>query len=305
MEKKDKIPGINEPSLEILLENQEARLSALEESSRKKFFKSATEMASASALLLGLVLSSISLYDAAVTKPEAERISRVTQFNQAVNSAAKLRQDVLQSQAQTTDPKLQLIISAGAVSQISNNISIARAILRDMSDQDVGISQLIVLITESINVGDMESAKSFTIRAVNKGDVTPYLRSEAKRFEGRLLFMNGEQIQGRQAFLDAVDALGRSPNAAAARAYDLGDLVLLEYTFGDCEHFSLDIQKFLGEVKKPQVLADARSQLLTTVRSGLAQAMGRECPIPQEDVLNPAAGVTPPAASVLPAIHSR
>ncbi len=135
MDQNAPIPQETDPSIEIVMKNHEARLAALEEPSKQIIFKSVTEMGSVSALMLGLILSFMSLYDALVTRPEGERISRITQFNQAVNSAAKLRQDVLQSQAQTNDPKLQLIISSGAVPQISNNISTARVLLKDLSGQ--------------------------------------------------------------------------------------------------------------------------------------------------------------------------
>lgn len=288
--------------VEIVIANHEARLTALEETSNKRFFRSAAEMGSLSALMLGLILSLMSLYDALVTKPEGERISRITQFNQAVNSAAKLRQDVLQTQAQTKDPKLQLIISSNAVPQISNNISTARVILKDMNDEDVGISQLIVLINESMNLGDMDSAKSFVVRAVNKGNVTPYLRSEAKRFEGRLFFVSGQQAPGRQSFFDAVEALGSTPYSAAEKSYIWGDLVLVEYTFGDCEHASIDIQKFITEVQKPQMLSDHRAQLIATLRSGLTQLKDGKCPMPQEEVLNLVDGATRPALTALPTL---
>ncbi len=153
-----------------------------------------------------------------------------------------------------------------------------------------------------MNLGDMDSAKSFVLRAVSKGDVTPYLRSEAKRFEGRLNYVSGQPNIGRQSYLESVDALGSTPNLAAARSYVLGDLVLIEYTFGDCEHASLDIQKFIAEVKKPQVLSDHKAQLITTLRSGLMQLRDGKCPMPQEEVLNSVEGPIRPALTASPAM---
>jgi hypothetical protein len=67
--------------------------------------------------------------------------------------------------------------------------------LRDLDNSDVGIPQLIILISEAVTAGEIDSAKDFVTRAVSKTDVSPYMRSEAKRYEGRLLFYTGYPVQ--------------------------------------------------------------------------------------------------------------
>jgi hypothetical protein len=261
-----------------LLRSQEARSVKLEDESQKTFWKRMTTSASTSALFLGLVLTFASLFDTFVSKPEADRISRISQFNQAVNAAAKTRQEILQS---SQDPKLQVAIQSEAVPQILNDLSTARAMLRDLATDDVGIPQLTILISEAFTAGDIVAAKEFVARAVSKTDATPYLRSEAKRYEGRLYFLTGDPVRGWQSYQDALSALGDSQFVMAARAYDLGDLVLIEYPTGACEHAETDLKRFVETVRGPDVPQQARLQLLAVVRSQLGQTQGPRCPFPE------------------------
>jgi hypothetical protein len=145
----------------LMLKSQETRIAQLEAGAKKTIFKRLTESASASALLLGLILTFVSLREAFVTKPEADRIGRLSNFNQAVNSASQKRREQIRSQMQTQDPNLQSAMNSAIQPEILNDISTARAILRDLSDRDVGISQLNVLTYEALTAGDIESAKTF------------------------------------------------------------------------------------------------------------------------------------------------
>ena len=228
----------------LMLKSQEARIAQLEIGAKKTIFKRLTESASVSALLLGLILTFVSLREAFVTKPEADRISRLSNFNQAVNSAAQKRQEQIRLQIQNPDPQLQLAMASATTNQILNDISTARAILRDLSDRDVGVSQLTVLISESFTAGDIESAGTFVTRAVNLTGLTPFERSEALRFEGRYFFVKGDFAKVRQSYIAALSALGNSSSFAAARAYDLADLIPMEYSYGDCENAGADLLSF-------------------------------------------------------------
>src|SRR5215467_15327376 len=87
----------------LLVGSLQARVKKLEGEGKKTLLKSITTSASTSALLLGLVLTFTSLYDALVTKPRADRVSRISQFNQAVNSASKVYQEVLQVKTLSKD----------------------------------------------------------------------------------------------------------------------------------------------------------------------------------------------------------
>lgn len=275
----------------LMLRSHEARIAELESTAHKSRFKRLTESASASALFLGLVLTFVSLYDAFVTKPEADRINRLSQFNQAVNSAAKLRQEVTQAQSQITDPKLQLAIASAATPQILNNISTARAMLRDLDDRQVGISQLNILFAEAFTAGDLESARSFATRAVNLTNLSPFLRSEALRIQGQFLFATSDAKSGRQSYLDALKILGDSPSTTMARAFDLADLTIKECAIGDCGSAAEDLQALAKLLALPEVTPQGRLQMATTLKSALNDMQNMHCPIPQNlDVVFPTGG---------------
>lgn len=269
-------------AVDLMLKSQEARIVALEIGAKKTPLKRMTESVSASALFLGLILTFVTLYDAFVTKPKAERISRLSQFNQAVNSAAKTRQELMRLQMQTTDPQLQLAMASQATPQVLNDISTARAMLNDMNNDDVGISQLSILISEAFTAGDLDSAKNFVARAVELTGRTLFQRSEALRYQGRYLFASGDPAKGRKSYLEALNALGDSPGVTMARAYDLGDLVLLEYSLGDCTSAAEDLQMFATTLALPHVTPQARSQMAITTRAQIAQLQNQHCPAPQD-----------------------
>lgn len=183
----------------------------------------------------------------------------------------------MQSQMQGVDPRLQFAMASAATPRILNDISTARAMLRDIRDTDVGIPQLIVLTSEAFTTGDMEAAKDFVSRAVRKTDVTPYLRSEAKRYEGRYLFLSGKPVEGRYAFQEALSALGEAPIALAARAYVLEDLVVAEFAFGDCANAMAELKDFLAVVQMPALTSQMRLQLIGTAKEQLGQLQGQRC----------------------------
>jgi hypothetical protein len=265
----------------LMLKNQETRIESLESDSKKTSFKRLTESASASALFLGLVLTFVSLYDAFVTKPESDRINRLSQFNQAIISAVKTRQEFIQAQGKTKDPRLQLALASSATQQMLTDVSTAKALLRDIKDRDIAVPQLLMLIEAAFGAGDLESARNFVFRAVNRSDNTPFFQSEAKRYEGKYLFAIGDPAGGRQAFLNAVKAFGDSNTSMQARAYVLSDLVQVEFQFGNCDNAATDFQSFVSIVHSPYVSPDARSQLITTTKYALDQLQGQHCTTPQ------------------------
>jgi hypothetical protein len=271
---------VAEDALLLAVKGLDARLEKLEAEDKKTLLKMVTTSASTSALLLGLVLTFASLYDVFIAKPEADRISRISQFNQAVNSAAKTRQELVQLQMQTSDNQLKLAAAQIATPRVLNDISTARVILKDLKDEDVGVPQLIVLTSEAFTAGDWESAKLFVERAVAKTDVSPFLRSEAKRYEARYFYASGQLAQGRRSYESALSTIGESQASAAARAYILADFSLAERTFGDCPNAIAVLQRFATAVNVPGVFADARAQLVETVRAQINQWPQGTCPLP-------------------------
>ncbi|PSO23895.1 hypothetical protein [Bradyrhizobium sp. MOS002] len=265
-------------STDVLLKNFGDRIGELEKNSHKTMFKKLTESASASALFLGLVLTFASLHSTFIAKPEADRIARLSQFNQAVNSAAKLRQELIRFSLDSSTPQLQLAMASVITPQILNDIATARAMLKDMRDEDIGIPQLLILINEAYTVGDFQIAKSFVGRAVAKTDVTPNLRSEALRYQGKLLYASADPSKGRAAFIEAINVLGDTAQSLASRAYVLADLVVAEYMTRDCDNGAQDFQRFVDMSKG--LYDQQRLQLTMTVKDALTQLQGRDCPVP-------------------------
>lgn len=263
----------------LTLKHQEERIARLEdESAHKGLVKKLTASAGTMALFLGLVLTFQSLYDVFVRKPEADRISRVSQFNQAVNSVAKTQQDELRLVAETPDRAMQLTIQSMAVPQILSDLATARAMLPDLDDKDVGIPQLIILIGAAVTEGDMASAYNFVTRAVSKSDVTPYLHAEAKRYEGKYWFLSGDPGRGRQSYEDAIATLTSAPAMAANRAFVLSELVMLESFAGVCDKAVTDLGEFVASLKSPYVTEDARLQMSAAMKAQLGPPRQRCAP---------------------------
>src|ERR1700730_1820903 len=81
------------PAQLLLIQDLQNRIRKLEGESKRSLVKQLTTSASATALILGLILTGHSIWNAFVVQAKVDRISRVTQFNQAVSSAAKTRQE--------------------------------------------------------------------------------------------------------------------------------------------------------------------------------------------------------------------
>jgi hypothetical protein len=265
----------------LALKSQEARITELERPAPKSKLKWITDGASFSALFLGLVLTFGSLRDVFFIKPEVDRISRISEFSQAVNLAAKAREDLIQAQMQSTDPQLQLAMSSLATPQILNDIGTAREMLRDIENKDVQIPQLIVLISESFTSGDLDAAKTFIDRAVSKTDATPYLRSEARRYEARYFYLTGKFGDGKAAFEKSLANFEAVPGSESAQAYVLGDFVVFEYGYGDCANAMVVLKRFAEAVRLPQVVPQNRNQMISTVKSQITQLQNQHCLAPR------------------------
>lgn len=269
-------------ALTLLVQSQERRITKIEDAGQKSTFKKLSENAGACALILGLILTFASLYDVFVTKPAAERIASLSQFNTTVNAAAKIRQELVQAQGQTNDQQLQLNLAMLATPRILNEIATARAIMRELSDEDIGIPQLIILISEAFTSDDKESAKIFINRAIAKKNVPPYYRSEAKRFEGKYLFWTGALTDAREAYRQALQALGDNPLNANARAFVQGELIVLEFTMGDCDQLRDEVAVLTTTLKLPTIQIASRGQIVTTMLNQMRQVPNNRCAIPTE-----------------------
>lgn len=267
-----------DPATLLVLKAQEARLARLEEdATHKTLSKRLTAGASGSALFLGLVLTFVSLYHAFVTKPEADRISRISQFNQVVNSISKVQVEGIDLQARMR-PGAQLAVGSLLVPQILNDLATARAMLRTLDKRDVGVPQLIVLVSAALDAGDPASAKKFVTRALAKTDVPPMQHSEAERYAGQYWFSVGDPVRGRHYFEAALHTLGSAP--AATRAYDLSNLVSEEYEFGMCKDGQADFEELANTLKSPQMSFEQVQQLAGAIQTSLEAMDARGCPLP-------------------------
>ncbi len=255
------------------------RIGKLEAGGEKSLLKKISENAGLVALFLGLVLTIASLHDVLVTKPEAERINSISQFNKAVSTAAQIRQELMQMQVQVKDPAAQLAMQSAAVPRILNEISTARAILPGLKDADVGIPQLMVLIFEAANAGD-PVAIEFVKRAVAKTDAPVFLRSEAKRSQAKYLYATGNPNEARKAMAEAIDLIPRTAYSSAARAWDLVEWISIEFTLGDCQIAETTFNDFAEIVRNPGISMDQRNQLIQTLGAYLHQYEGQHCPMP-------------------------
>lgn len=256
----------SEDAFVLLVKGLQEKVEKLESDSRKTLFKTISTSVGTTAAVLGLVVTFVTLYEAFVSKPDAERVARANRFNEAVNSVSKLRQEMTQSQFQNTDPNYQFTVAAMAMPRILNETFSARALLRHLDDNDITIPQLIVLISEAVTMYDLESARVYVERAVAKTDVSPYLRSEAKRHEARYFYVISDATRARRSYEEGLAALGDTPIMAGQRAYILGDFALLEMSYGECDKAISAFRRFLSTVNGPGVFPEQRVQLVAALK---------------------------------------
>lgn len=256
------------------------RINRIRGQEEKSLLKRFSENLGAVGLVVGLILSAASLYDVFIRKPEADRISALSQFNQAVSSAAKTRQELIQL-GQSGDAATRLAISSMATPRILNDISTARALLPELRDEDIGIPQLLILITESMTAGDNSSAEKFIARALAKNNLTPFMAAEARRYGGKYMFVMGKPIEGRKMYLEANNLLGDDQTTRAAKAFNLADLIGTQYAFGYCDALETDIVEFKRLVSSQGISLEVRAQLTGAVITQLNQFSGQRCERPK------------------------
>ena len=72
--------------------------------------------------------------------------------------------------------------------------------------------------------------------------------------------------------LSALNILGDN---AAAKSFDLAELIATEYGLGDCKNAAADLKDLVNMVNLPKVNADAKGQLIATLKQ---QLTGKSCP---------------------------
>jgi|GEM_PF-4775810 len=186
---------------------------------------------------------------------------------------------------QSNNPQMVLEMTSMVMPQVLANIQYATALLPRLGEH-VGIPQLIVLISESMNIYDWKSASILVDRAVAAKDVPPSLQSEALRFKAKLMFSTGKAQEGRKAFEDAIKVI-RSESAYGingSRAYIVADWVIFEFSAGDCNVGYEQIGQFIALVKDPKILPQGRTGLISLLKDQLNQLQLRDkrCSVPSE-----------------------
>jgi len=260
--------------LAVAIQGLQSRLDHIEFAEKKSIFRRLTENASAAALLIGLALTVAQVRETFFSKPEADRIAQIGAFNQSIGAVAKLRQEMAELNYNTSNPSAQLTVASILTARIVNEVSTARAMLHDIKDADVGIPQLVTLISEAFNEGDLATVDLLTSRTVNKKDVTAFAHSEAMRYRAKYLFINQTE-QGRNTMEAAIALL---PLGSGAQAFDVRDLLESELGFGDCDHIDSAAKRLLAAVATPQIYPEQRNQVLQSIIPFYNLVLNGRCP---------------------------
>lgn len=259
----------------------DARLKQLEEPEEKTLLSKIQKNASFAALIIGILLSLISLFDIFWNKPQESLFRDTEEFNKSVNAVANLRQNMIQVWYQSNNPQMVLEMTTMVMPQVLANIQYATALLPRLGEH-VGIPQLIVLIGEAMNIYDWKSATILVDRAVAAKDVPPSMQSEALRYKAKLMFFTGKAQEGRKAFEDAIKVL-RDESAYGingSRAYIVADWAMLEFSGGDCNVGYEQIRKFIDLVKDPKISPQLRTGMISSIKDQLNQL--QRCSVPSE-----------------------
>lgn len=236
------------------------------------------------ALIIGIVLSCLSLFDTLVRKPSDTALHYIEEFNKAVNAVAGLRQTLVRTQIETRNPELVMAMTSMATPQILANIQYATAVLPRLGDRAL-VPQLIVLIGEAMNIHDWRSAEILINKALSSKENVPSLKSEAFRYQARFFFMTGRPQDGRKAFQDSLNAIRNVPGYGidGARAFVVADWVTSEFAMGDCTISSERAKQFSYYTRQPQVTQVVRDGLVASLKSqlGQVQAQNPRCPLPE------------------------
>ncbi len=278
-------PPVQELLVASTLNAFDARLRQLEKPEERTRLAKIQKNASFLALIVGILLSLISLFDVFWSKPREAIIRDIEEFNKAVNAVSNLRQSMIQVQFQSNNPQMVFAMNSMVTPQVLANIQYATALLPRLGEH-AGIPQLIVLISEAMNIYDWRSAGILVDRAVAAKDAVPSLQSEARRYKARLMFFTGKIQDGRKAYEDALNVLRHETafGINGTRAYIVSDWAIAEFVMGECSVGNERIRQFIELLNQPQVPPPTRSGLISTLKSQLDQAQqsDRRCPVPAE-----------------------
>ncbi len=241
-------------------------------SSERSLFGYVKEYGSFLALMIGIFLSVVSIFDIFWKKPGESRIQTISEFNKVISSVANLRQGLVQMHVQGADPALLQAATSMVLPQILANLHTAEILMSDI-ENDVGIPQLIVLTSEAMTVYNWDSAELFIQKAVKIDKAPLSLKSEAKRYRARLFFVTGRFQDARKSYEDAINSI-RNIDAfgiSGARAFIMADWIIAELSLGDCSIASERSREFIEYVNNPKILKIQRRGMILTLKSQIAE----------------------------------
>ncbi|UPG89792.1 hypothetical protein L2Y96_20755 [Luteibacter aegosomaticola] len=269
--------------LGVVIENIEGRLKKLEEPKIKTTIEKIKDNASFLALLIGIVLSVLSLGNQLWSQPHQELERDIVEFNKTSNEVASLRQSIVSAFQTAKDPQSAQIATQMVTPQIIADIQYASSLLKRIGDH-AGVAQLVILTNEAINLHDWKSAMQMIDAATSKTDQPPTVLSEAYRYKGRVLFLTDDFIGGAAAFEKALTLIqdDKSAGTDGNRA-----MIALDWTFfammaNRCDEANAVGRRAAAFVSSNQVSQMQRSALLGLLRSSIGQlGTGTSCSIPE------------------------
>lgn len=275
------IQRTDSPAAEQLIDFNK-RLTKLESAGDHSSLARWQKIGAFASLMIGIVLSSYSLYDTFISKPDQAKLHNMEEFNKAVNTVANLRQSAINYMADKRNPELAMAMTSTITPQILANIQLASN-LRLKLDKDIPIvPQLIVLISEAINIYDWSTAEKLVEQAVKSGEKVPTLRSEAFRHQARLFFMTGRIKEGREAFGNSMKSIDAEKGFGidGFRANIAADWYLFEISLGDCSIASDRAKQFFEYANKTSQAY--RVLLISSFKEQIAKTMtqNQRCPLP-------------------------
>ncbi|TFY88982.1 hypothetical protein DYL59_13875 [Pseudomonas kairouanensis] len=272
---------VQDPSLIASTFNAfDARLKLLETPKETSLLEKFQKRGSLLALMIGILLSAVSVFNVFWTQPKESALKNMAEFNKTVSAVSNLRQSMLQVNYQSNNEEMKVALNSMVTPQVLINIQYATSLLPEVGDS-AGIPQLIVLIAEAMNFYDWDSAERLVNEAVSRKSI-PTLQAEALRYKARLMFLRGRAQDGRNAFEQAVLAIRNEPGWGinGMRASLVSDWVVAEALFGDCNLSSARVQQFVEFVTQPQIQTPTKLGLIAALRSQLSQQ--NRCVMPGE-----------------------
>lgn len=266
--------------IDIVLNNFDKRLKRIERLKRDTFLEKVQKNAAFLALLIGIILSLFSLFDALWTRPREQLDRDISEFNKTANTVAALRQSIAEASGPTKDPQAAATIGQMVMPQILSNIYYAYSLLGRIGDH-AGIAPLLVLADEAVNIHDWDNANSMLNMATAKKNQPPFLICEAYRHKAKLLYLSGHPAEGSAAFADSLKAMegDNAWGADSERALVSMEWMISGLMVNNCPEADNVAGKMMTYMANPQIQDTQRKAMIESMKTSLA-LIRTSCPLP-------------------------